>query len=171
MDNLYAVSAPIVAHKLRNLKHIVAKGAVHAAEHGLDETALTKARLFPDMLPFDAQVRIATDLATGMVMRLTDAERLTLPDTDSSFAELDARLDTVIAHLNGQDSDDYAGSANKTIVMKFPFGEMTFKGDDYLYNFLMPNLYFHITTAYNLLRHNGVKLGKMDYMQGAQAAS
>ena len=92
---------------------------------------------------------------------------MALPDTDSSFAELDARLDKVIAHLDAQDSDDYAGSGDKTIVMTFPFGEMTFKGDDYLYNFLMPNLYFHITTAYNLLRHNGVKLGKLDYMQGA----
>ena len=170
MDNLYAVSAPLVAHKLANLKHLVAKGAAHVAEHDLDEAALTKARLFPDMLPFDAQVRIATELATGMVMRLTGAERMVLSDTDSSFAELDARIDTVITHLNAQDSDDYAGAASKTIVMKFPFGEMTFKGDDYLFNFLMPNLYFHITTAYNLLRHNGVKLGKLDYMQGAGAA-
>ena len=166
MDNLYAVSAPIVAHKLSNLKHLLTKGAAHAVEHKLDENALTKARLFPDMLPFDAQIRIATELATGMVMRLTGKERMTLSDSDSSFAELEARIDSVITHLNAQESDDYAGSANKTIVMKFPFGEMTFKGDDYLYNFLMPNLYFHITTAYNLLRHNGVKLGKMDYMQG-----
>ena len=168
MDNLYAVSAPIVAHKLGNLRHIVARGAAHVAEHGLDETALTKARLFPDMLPFDAQVRIATDLATGMVMRLTGAERMALSDTDSRFAELDARIKAVIDHLNGQDADAYAGVASKTIVLTFPFGEMTFKGDDYLYNFLMPNLYFHITTAYNLLRHNGVKLGKLDYMQGAR---
>ena len=169
MTNLYAASVPVVIHKLANLRHIVTKGAAHAAEHELDATALTGFRLFPDMLPFAAQIRIATDLATGMVARLTGNERLSLDDEVSSFDELLARIDQTIAHLKAQKQADFDGAADREVTIKTPSAELKFTGRDYLANFLFPNIYFHIVTPYNMLRHNGVKLGKMDYMSGGQA--
>ena len=167
MSNLYRQSVPLVMHKLENLKHIVKTGQAHAAENGFDEDSLTQFRLFPDMLPFAAQIRIATDLACGMTFRLTGNERQSLNDDANSFDELIERLDQTLAHLNAQNEVDYDGSANKAVTIKTPSGELDFMGDDYLANFLLPNLYFHIVTAYNMLRHNGVKLGKMDFMRGA----
>ncbi len=167
MTNLYAQAVPVVRHKLANLKHIVKIGQKHAAEHGVDEAALTQFRLFPDMLSFAAQIRIATDLACGMTMRLTDNERLSLNDDANSFDELIARLDQTLAHLKAQNEAEYDNTADKPVTIKPPSGELSFVGNDYLTNFLLPNLYFHIVTAYNMLRHNGVKLGKMDYMNGA----
>lgn len=168
MNNLYAAAVPVAAHKLANLKHLVALGQAHAQQHELDETTLTAFRLFPDMLPFAAQIRIATDLACGMTHRLSGNERLSLSDTDSSFDELIARLQRCIVHLNEQQAADYENTADKTIRIKTPNAEMEFSGSDYLANFLFPNLYFHIVTPYNMLRHNGVKLGKLDYMNGGQ---
>lgn len=168
MKNLYSDAVPVVQHKLSNLKHIVNLGMQHAQQQELDETALTGFRLYPDMLPFAAQIRIATDLACGMTARLTGHDRLSLDDSDNSFAELLARLDQTIAHLKEQVETDYEDTADKPVTIKTPFGELSFTGREYLHNFLMPNLYFHIVTPYNMLRHNGVKLGKQDFMAGAR---
>lgn len=167
MSNLYSAAVPVVTHKLNNLKHIVHLGQVHAKENELDESTLTGFRLYPDMLPFAAQVRIATDLATGMTFRLTGQERLSLDDSATTFDELLARIDKTVAHLKSQKAEDYDNTADKQVTIKTPFAELEFTGTDYLNNFLLPNLYFHIVTPYNMLRHNGVKLGKKDYMAGA----
>lgn len=169
MSNLYAHAVPVVISKLSNLKHIVQQGAEHAKTNELTESALTAFRLYPDMLDFAAQIRIATDLAAGMTHRLTGNERLSLDDNANRFAELLTRLEQTIEHLKAESPDDYDGSAEREVHIKTPFGEINFSGNDYLTHFLFPNLYFHIVTPYNMLRHNGVKLGKMDFMRGASS--
>lgn len=169
MSNLYPQAVPVVISRLSNLKHLVQKGADHVAEHKLDESALTGFRLYPDMFDFAGQIRVATDLAAGMTHRLTGQDRISLDDEAHSFAELLARLDQVIKHLKAQQESDYTDAAERDVTIKTPFGEINFNGADYLHHFLLPNLYFHIVTPYNMLRHNGVKIGKMDYMRGAQA--
>ena len=169
MPIMYDASVPVLIHKLGCLKHIVQTGAKHVAENVLDEATLINYRLYPDMLPFRAQINIPTDILCGMTARITGHDRLTLDDNTDSFDALIARIDSVIRHLKSQDPSDYEGAEDKTIELKTPLGELKFKGLDYLHHFVFPNLYFHITTAYNILRHNGVKLGKADYIRGPQS--
>lgn len=166
MPSYFESSIPVVIHKLNSLKHIVQLGEKHAAENSIDESVLMNFRLYPDMLPFRSQINIPTDISCGMVHRLTGAERHALNDDLNSFAELIARIDETIEHLKAQDPADYEGAESKDITIKTPFSELNFKGDEYLTHFIFPNLYFHITTAYNILRHNGVKLGKQDFLGG-----
>ncbi len=166
MTNLYQASVPIAIHKLGNLKHICQVGAKHVQENELEESALTSFRLYPDMLPFSSQIKIPTDILCGMTARLTGNDRFGLNDDAASFDDLIARIDATVAHLNEQNPDDYEGTESKTVTMQTPFGELTFTGTEYVTNFVFPNLYFHITTAYNILRHNGVKLSKLDYIWG-----
>lgn len=167
MATIYESSIPIISHKLGNLKHIVQLGAKHVAEHDLDESALTAFRLFPDMLPFSKQITIPTDIVCGATARLTGNDRLSLRDGTATFDELIARIDACMEHLNNQSSEDYTGAESKQITLQTPAGDLSFTGSDYLAHFVFPNLYFHITTAYNILRHNGVALGKSDYLRGA----
>lgn len=166
MSNLFEQSVPVVIHKLNNFKHICQVGEKHAKDSEIDEYALTGFRLYPDMMPFTSQVNIATDIVCGMTARLTGKERIKLEDGASNFSALIQRIDTTIDHLKSQQESDYEGSAFKQVVIQTPFGELSFTGAEYLANFIFPNLYFHITTAYNILRHNGVKLGKLDYLRG-----
>lgn len=139
------------------------------AEQGLDETALTQARLAEDMFPLVKQVQIASDAAKGVGARLSGAEVPSFPDTEVTFADLQARIAKTIGFLKTVQPEAMEGSESKTVTIKLPKEELTFNGLDYLQTFAMPNFYFHVTTTYAILRHKGVQLGKNDFLRGAQA--
>jgi hypothetical protein len=161
---MHAASVPVFARVLTNLKAILAKGAAHAESRKLDPLVLTGARLFPDMFPLSRQVQIASDTAKGSAARLAGVEPPKFEDTEKSFPELQARLDKTLEYLHGFEPKQIDGSEERTVTLPLPQGEVRFRGQDYLLHFALPNLYFHATTAYAILRHNGVEVGKMDFL-------
>jgi hypothetical protein len=160
--DIYDASIPPLIHMLGSLSHILSKGEAHG---GIDPT---EARLAPDMLTLHRQVHIATDGAKGCGGRLAGAEIPKFEDTETTFPELKARVAKTIAYLKALDRKDFTGAESKDIVLKFPNKTLEYKGSDYVGNFVLPNTYFHITTAYGILRNRGVALGKPDYLGGAQ---
>ncbi len=162
--SMYDLSIPVLSRALVNLRQLLAKGAAHADARKLDATALTAFRLFPDMFPLTRQVMIATDMAKGCAARLAGVEVPKYEDNESTFAELIARVDKTLAFVQSVSKPQIDGSETRAIVLKSPRGDMNFKGYDYLIFFVLPNLHFHCTTTYNILRHNGVELGKLDYL-------
>ena len=160
--DIYDASIPPLIHMLGGLSNVLSKGDAHG---GIDPN---EARLAPDMLPLKAQVFIATDMAKGCGARLTGTEPPKYEDTETSFAELKARVAKTIAFLKGLDRKNFAGAEGKEIVLKFPKVTFEFNGADYVGNFVLPNVYFHITTAYGILRNRGVALGKGDYLGGGK---
>ncbi len=162
--SMYQASAPVLTRTLNNLINILEKGAAHAEAKKLDASVLLNSRLFPDMFALTRQVQIATDMAKGCVARLAGDEPVKLEDGETTFAELIARVRKVIGIIEGYKAAQIDGSEGRDIVLKSPRGEMNFKGLPYLQGFVLPNVYFHVTTTYNILRHNGVELGKMDFI-------
>ena len=160
--DIYDASIPPLIHMLGGLATILSKGEAHG---GIDPA---EARLAPDMLPLKAQVYIATDGAKGCGARLAGVEIPKYEDTETSFAELRARVTKTIAFLKTLDRKSFAGAENKEIILKFPSATLEYKGGDYVNKFVLPNVYFHITTAYGILRNLGVKLGKPDYLGGGE---
>ncbi len=160
--DIYDASIPPLIHMLGGLSAVLAKGEAHG---GIDPA---EARLAPDMLPLKAQVYIATDTSKGCGARLAGVDIPKYEDTETSFAELKARVAKTIAFLKSLDRKSFAGSENKHIVLKFPNTTFEFNGADYVGNFVLPNAYFHITTAYGILRNRGVALGKGDYLGGTK---
>jgi len=161
---MYGASIPIFVRVLTNLKGILVKGAAHAESRKLDPSVLTGDRLYPDMFPLTRQVQIACDTAKNSAARLAGVEAPKHEDTEKTFAELQARVDKVLGYLKGFEPKQIEGSEERTIKMPSPGGEVSFRGEDYLVYFALPNLFFHATTAYNILRHDGVELGKMDFL-------
>lgn len=162
--SMYQASIPVFLRALDNLSAILDIGAAHAAAKQLDPLVLTGARLYPDMFPFSRQVQIACDMVKGGAARLAGVEPPPRADTEKSFAELKERIDWTAAFLRRFDAEQIDGSEDRPIVIRTPFGELHFTGQRYLLGFVLPNLYFHSTTAYNLLRHSGVELGKRDFL-------
>jgi len=160
--DIYDASIPPLIHMLGGLSAILAKGEAHG---GIDPA---EARLAPDMLPLKAQVYIATDSAKGCGARLAGVDIPKYEDTETSFADLRARIAKTIAFLKTLDRKAIAGAESKHIVLKFPSNTFEFDGTDYVGKFVLPNVYFHITTAYGILRNAGVALGKSDYLGGGQ---
>jgi hypothetical protein len=158
--DIYDASIPPLIHMLGSLAHILKKGQDHG---GIDPN---EARLAPDMLPLKAQVYIATDGAKGCGARLAGVDIPKYEDVETSFPDLRARVAKTIAFLKGLDRKKFAGAENKEIVLKFPNNTFEFNGADYVSKFVLPNVYFHITTAYGILRNRGVALGKPDYLGG-----
>ena len=156
--SMYQASVPVFIQKLEALSKILAKAAAHAEARQIDPAVLINDRLAPDMLPLSRQVQIAADSALRGGARL---------DTETTFAELQERLGKTVAFLNGLSADQIDGGEERAVVMKMRDSEMTFTGQSFLLNFILPNFYFHITAAYLILRHNGVELGKRDYLGGA----
>lgn len=165
--SMYQASIPVFLRALDNLSAILDIGAAHAAAKQLDPLVLTGARLYPDMFPFSRQVQIACDIVKGGAARLAGVEPPPRADTERTFAELKARIDWTAAFLRRFDAEQIDGSEDRPIVIRTPFGELNFTGQRYLLGFVLPNLYFHSTTAYNLLRHSGVELGKRDFLGSA----
>ena len=164
--SMYANSIPVLQRALTNYSNIIKKAEAHVEENKLEESALTAFRLFPDMLPFRVQVIIACDMAKGCGARLSGIEAPKFEDNESTFAELQERIAKTLSFLNELTAEQIDGTEDKAITIQAGPYELNFTGQEYLNTFVLPNVYFHITTGYNILRHNGVVLGKMDYMGG-----
>jgi hypothetical protein len=162
--SMYQASVPVFVRGLENLSVILAKGAAHAEAKKIEPAVFVSARLAPDMFPLSRQVQIASDAAKGCVARLAGAEVPSWPDTESTFAELEARVAKTIAFVKGFTAAQVDGSEERSVTLKMRSGELTLHGQDYLFKLSLPNFYFHVTTAYDILRHNGVEVGKMDYL-------
>ena len=161
---MYQASTPRFAAMLRNLSALIDKADAHCAAKKIDPTALTSFRLYPDMFPLTRQVQIACDTAKGAVARLAGAEIPKHEDIEQTFADLKVRIAKTLDFIESIKSERIDGTEDKEIVLQMRSGERRFKGMPYLLAFATPNFYFHLTTAYNILRHNGVELGKMDFL-------
>ncbi len=161
---MYQASAPRFANTLKNLAAILDKAKAHAEAKKLDEQVLTSSRLFPDMFALARQVQIACDSAKGAVARLAGVEIPKHEDTEKTFDELKARIAKTIAFIDGVKAAQVDGSEDKEIILKLQGKDVPFKGMQYLLGFALPNFYFHATTVYNILRHNGVEIGKRDFI-------
>lgn len=165
--SMSSASLPVFQLMLGNLKHILDKGQAHALARKFDPQVLVQSRLAPDMFPLARQILIACDVAKLGVARMTGLEAPKFDDTESTIEELKARIDKTLAWLSTVPADKLDGIEAKEIT--FPVGKeatRTMKAEDYLKHWVLPNLYFHVTTAYAILRHNGVELSKSDYLLG-----
>ena len=162
--SMYQASVPVFSHGLKALSNILAKAEDHAAARKLDEAALLQCRLYPDMFPMVRQVQIAADAAKGAVPRLAGADVPVHEDNETSFAQLKDRCARVEKFVSGFKAEQIDGSEEREIVLAMRNGSMTFKGQEYLLGFALPNFYFHMTAAYAILRHCGVELGKRDFL-------
>lgn len=162
--SMHQISIPVFIHTLGNLKKILRKAERHAAAKKIDPNVFLNARLAPDMHPLTRQVQIASDTVKGCAARLSGRSVPSFKDNEKSFADLYRRIDRTVAFIKKIKAQDIDGTENKTIELKFPQGTLKFKGRPYLLNFVLPNLYFHVTTAYDILRHNGVNIGKRDFI-------
>jgi hypothetical protein len=162
--SMYQASVPPIIRALTNLRVILEKAAAHAEARKIEPSVLVSARLYPDMYPLSRQVQIATDMAKGGASRLAGKEIPKYEDNESTFPELMARLDKTIALLETLKPDEIDGSEEKTITLQLHERTLTFKGQQYLLDYVLPNVYFHATTAYAILRHNGVEIGKKDFI-------
>jgi hypothetical protein len=166
--SMYSASVPVFKHMLSNLSHILDKGQAHCEARKIDPTALTTFRLAPDMLPFTRQVLIACDAAKLGVARISGVEAPKFEDQESTFAQLKERIGKTLAYLESVPAGTLDGTEDKEVT--FPVGRdktRTMSAQAYLTTWALPNFFFHVTTAYAILRHNGVDLGKADYLAGA----
>jgi hypothetical protein len=166
---MYSASVPVFQHMLKNLVHILDKGEQYAAARKFDPAVLTTYRLAPDMLPFTRQILIACDAAKNGVARISGVEAPKFEDNEATFPELKARVQKTLDYLASVPASALDGTEDKDIT--FPIGRdatRTMKAQAYLNTWALPNFFFHITTAYAILRHNGVELGKQDYLVGAR---
>ena len=162
--SMYEASAPRLAAMLRNLAAILDKAQTHAHGKKLDPAALLTARLYPDMLPLIKQVQIACDHAKGAVARLSGVAVPRFEDTEQSFEDLQTRIAKTAAFVNGFTAEQIDGSEERDITFTAGGNEIALKGMPYLLGYALPNFYFHVVTAYDILRHNGVEIGKRDFI-------
>jgi len=164
--SMYEASLPPMIRMLQNLSAILAKAAAQAKDGKASLTSLVEARLAPDMFPFARQIQITSDTAKGCAARLAGLDPPSWPDTETTFPELQERIAKTIAYLQSVKPEQVGGSENRKITLKFPDRTVEFTGCEYLTGFVLPNFYFHLTTAYDLLRHKGIEIGKKDYLGG-----
>lgn len=163
--SMYKASVPVFVHALRQLKHVLRTGEAYAQEKGFEPGVLVQTRLFPDMFPLVRQVQIATDMVKNGVARLAGVDPLKFEDNETSFDELYVRIDRAVDYLGTFGPEQIDGSEGRPItVTTRARGELKFDGQTYLLGFVLPNLYFHAATAYGILRHSGVPLGKADFL-------
>lgn len=162
--SMYQASIPVLTKVLSHLTGILEKAETHAAHQNIDPSVLIQSRLYPDMYPLVRQIQIATDVAKGGAARLAGQMPPPYADTETTFAELQTRLAKTIAFLQTVTPEQIDGSEEQTITLKVGGHEKTFAGLAYLLEFVLPNVYFHATTAYAILRHGGVNLGKADFL-------
>lgn len=161
---LYDSTVPAFIRGLDNLSAILEKGRAFADEHGIEHATLLDARLIEDMAPLTAQVQRVSDTAKGLAVRVGQAENVAMPDEETSFDELQARIARTISLLKATPASGFAGREETAVVLQTPNGDIPFTGSTYVYGFAIPNFYFHLTTAYALLRMKGVPLGKRDFL-------
>jgi hypothetical protein len=162
--SMYQASVPVFIRMLGNLAAILDKAAAHCEARKIEPAALIHYRLYPDMFAFARQVQAATDHARNGAARLAGMEAPELAKTEASFAELIERIRKSIAYLEGFQAEQIDGSEAHEVSIKRGDSVTSYRGQDYLLNRVLPNFYFHVTTAYDILRHNGVELGKRDYI-------
>ncbi len=162
--SMYQASVPIFVQFLAALSGVLDKAAAHAEGRKIDPTVLLNMRLYPDMFPLVRQVRAATDHAVTACSRLAGAEPPTFANAESSIPELKERIAKTIDFISRLTPAQIDGSEEKEITFKLPSGERKFTGQALLLTFSLPNFYFHATTAYDILRHAGVEIGKKDFM-------
>ena len=162
--SIYQASVPVYTRRLEALSAILDKAAAYASQRKIDPAALIQARLYPDMLPLARQVQIACSHAVRGAARLSGAEPASVEDKETSFDDLKARVAKTLAFLKDVDAKKMDGMEDREIT--YPVGDrkMTLKAGEYLLHFSMPNFYFHLTTAYDILRNNGLEIGKADFM-------
>jgi hypothetical protein len=162
---IYTASVPVFKQMLGGLNEVLAKAEAHVAAKKIDPNALLRARLFPDMFTLTRQVQVATDFAKSVSARLAGVEVPKIEDTEQSFADLLARIATVLTFLDGLDQASFDQAASREIITQPGTSkEKRFTGQSYLFNYCLPHFFFHTTTAYAILRHNGVEIGKKDYI-------
>lgn len=164
--SMYNASIPAFIKMLNNMNTILDKASAWAQAKKIDEKYLMASRLAPDMLPFIKQIQIATDIVKGCAARLAGVDVPKYEDNEASFTELKTRISKTIAFLETIKAQQIDGTEEKSIELKFGPNSFMFTGLDYLLTFANPNLYFHVTTAYAILRHNGLEIGKKDYLGG-----
>lgn len=164
-SSIYSTSIPVFTQMLGGLKEVLTKAETHATHKKIDPNALLQARLFPDMFPLLRQVQVATDFAKSVTARLAGVEVPKFDDSELTFAELQARIDKVLAFIGGIGEGEFADAATREIILQAGTPkEKRFAGSSYLLNYGLPHFFFHTTTAYAILRHNGVEIGKKDYI-------
>jgi len=162
--SIYDQFVPVFSHMLSALDKVLSKAEADAAARKIDLDVFVNARLAPDMLPLTRQIQILTDQVKGCASRLAGQEPPKWADDEKTFADLHARVAKTIAHLKTFKPEQFDGAENRSVELKFPNATFNFTGKDYLLNFVTPNFYFHYTTAYAILRHNGVPVGKGDFL-------
>jgi hypothetical protein len=161
---MYQASIPPIIRTLTNLREILQKAAAHCEAKKIDPAVLVQARLYPDMFPLARQVQIATDMAKGCACRLAGKVVPKFEDNEATFPELVARLDKTLALLETFQPAQIEGSEGRKIELPAHERTLTFQGLPYLVDFVLPNVYFHVTTVYAILRHSGVEIGKKDFL-------
>lgn len=161
---MYQASVPVFVRGLRVLSTLVAKAEAHAKEHGLAPAVLLDARLAPDMLPFTGQVQRASDTSKLSGQRLSGVPAPRFDDAETTFDELQQRIAKTIAYLETLQPAAFADAETRTVQLNFGEFKPNFSGDAYLFTFAIPNFFFHLTTAHDILRHNGLPIGKLDFL-------
>jgi hypothetical protein len=162
--SMYQATVPIIIRMLTNLRGILAKAAAHAQTKKIDESVLLNARLYPDMFPLTRQVQLASDFGRSTPARLAGREPLSLEDNEKTFEELLARIDRSIDYVRSIPDGEIEGSEGREIVRPVRGQPKKFTGINFLEQYALPNFFFHVTTAYAILRHCGVEIGKADYI-------
>jgi len=162
--SMYSASIPGFIHSLESLSAILTKAEAYATAKKIDPLVLTGSRLAPDMFPLSRQVQIATDMVKGFAARMSGVDIPKYEDTEKTFPELQARIAKTVAFLKTADAKKVDGSESKSVSLKFGPREFNFSGLPYLVNFVIPNFYFHMTVVYAILRHNGLDIGKADFL-------
>lgn len=166
MTELYTFTVPVFIKSLGGLKTILTKAEAHARETGMDEQEFLNARLAPDMFPLVKQVQVACDNAKGAAARLAGIDAPKFEDTEQTFAELITRTDATVAFLKDVPEASFADAGERKIILPY-FADKYLTGFDYAREYAIPNFFFHLVTAYGIIRANGVAIGKGDYINGA----
>jgi hypothetical protein len=161
---MHQAAVPVFVRALNNLTHVLKKGEAHAKSKSVADEVLLQTRLIPDMLPLVKQVQIACDMASRGTARLAGAEPKSFEDNETTLEQVYARIDAVLAYITSFKPEQIDGSEAREIVLKMRTGEMKFDGQTYLLHFLIPNLFFHCATAYDILREAGTDIGKEDFI-------
>ncbi|MFH2131421.1 MAG: DUF1993 domain-containing protein [bacterium] len=162
--SMYKASIPVFKQMLQSLAAILKKAAVYAENRKIDPSVLINSRLYPDMFPLSKQIQIATDTAKGCAARLAGMEPPVFQDGETSFADFIKRVEKTVDFLNSLKAEQINGSEDKTITYTQHGKESSFQGLPYLLHKSLPNFFFHVTTAYDILRHNGLDIGKADFI-------
>lgn len=163
--SLHSAASKTFLPMLANLAHILSTAEAWATEKKIDPAVLLGDRLAPDMLPLKAQIAIACDHAKSALYRIAGEDVPSVPDTETTFADYQARIAKTLELFHAVSADKVNGREEAPVVLKMRFGELNMTGETYLFCYAFPNFYFHVTTAYNILRHNGVPLGKGDFLK------